>query len=365
MDAQSPVLEPLPVEPPGFGELARSFTAVTDGIPNYTLDVAAGRLIVLMMFGTLSAEICSEALKVAMRKDRLFNDHDACFFGVTFDPDDRNLRSLVNADFGVRYLWDFDRKAFEKYGLIRNGNLVPAIFLIDRDFRILMAENITETDKVMKRLEAELSALKGKEAEATAPVLVLPHVFEPDFCQTLLDYFHAHEPAESGFAAHVQGKTINVINKTLKRRQDVTIEDEALVQAVKGRLEARLFPMIKRAFGWQATRIERYLICRYSCEDHGFFLAHRDDVVPGAEHRRFAVSVNLNTGQYEGGTVRFPEFGRREYAAPKGGAAVFCTNLLHEVLPVTSGDRFTLVPFLFDEEGEKVRLATLSQVGPL
>ena len=61
MDAQSPVLEPLPVEPPGFGELARSFTAVTDGIPNYTLDVAAGRLIVLMMFGTLSAEICSGA----------------------------------------------------------------------------------------------------------------------------------------------------------------------------------------------------------------------------------------------------------------------------------------------------------------
>ena len=51
MDAQSPVLEPLPVEPPGFGELARSFTAVTDGIPNYTLDVAAGRLIGLQTCG--------------------------------------------------------------------------------------------------------------------------------------------------------------------------------------------------------------------------------------------------------------------------------------------------------------------------
>ncbi len=132
---------------------------------------------------------------------------------------------------------------------------------------------------------------------------------------------------------------------------------------MRERLETRLFPMVKRAFGWQATRIERYLICRYAGDDKGFFFAHRDDVTAGTAHRKFAVTLNLNADDYDGGDLRFPEFGHGTYKPPTGGATVFGCNLLHEATPVTRGERFALVPFLFDEDGEALRQANLRLVG--
>jgi len=119
--------------------------------------------------------------------------------------------------------------------------------------------------------------------------------------------------------------------------------------------------MVRRAFGWQAKYVERYLICRYGADDQGFFSRHRDDVTAGTAHRKFAVSLNLND-EYAGGELRFPEFGPRTYRPPVGGATVFGCNLLHEATPVTRGERYVYVPFLYDEEGARIRRANLSRV---
>ena len=37
--------------------------------------------------------------------------------------------------------------------------------------------------------------------------------------------------------------------------------------------------------------------------------------------------------------------------------------LNHQVRPVTRGERFVVVPFLFDDEGERIRQANLGRVG--
>ena len=169
-------------------------------------------------------------------------------------------------------------------------------------------------------LERELAAEPPLEQSPFAPVLTLPRIFEPEFCNSLIDYFQRPaSPSESGFAAEVGGRTFDLINKALKRRQDVTVEDAEMVAAIKHKLETRLLPMVKRAFGWQATEIERYLITRYGEHDQGFFSPHRDDVTAGTAHRKFAVTLNLNTGDYEGGELRFPEFGRPHLSAAGGG----------------------------------------------
>ncbi len=68
-----------------------------------------------------------------------------------------------------------------------------------------------------------------------------------------------------------------------------------------------------------------------------------------ARHRRFAASINLNS-DYEGCDLIFPEFGRRIYRAPVGGAIVFSCGALHEVTPVTRGKRYAFVPFFYAEE---------------
>jgi predicted 2-oxoglutarate/Fe(II)-dependent dioxygenase YbiX/peroxiredoxin len=330
-------------------------------VDNYCFDVAAGRWLVLMFFGSLSLDSSAEALARTLELRDLFNDRDAALFGVSVDPADKTVRGISNSEPGVRFFWDFDFAVSRLYGVADGDYLQPAVFLIDPAFRIVMAEPIENIPAVLARLSRELTA--PARDDVSAPVLILPRILEPELCTTLIDYFRKGSPEQSGFAANVQGRTVLEHNAMLKRRTDVTIEDAALVQAVRARIETRLFPMIKRAFGWQAQHIERYLICRYSGEDQGFFFPHRDDVTAGSAHRKFAVTMNLNAEDYEGGELRFPEFGRRTYKPPTGGAAVFGCNLLHEATPVTSGERFTVVPFLFDEEGEAVRKANLGLVG--
>jgi predicted 2-oxoglutarate/Fe(II)-dependent dioxygenase YbiX/peroxiredoxin len=344
----------------GFGDPAPFFTAETDGVPRYSIQVAAGRWLVLMVFGTLGDDLSRQAHEAVIRRSALFNDTDAAFFGVSVDPRDRFDRGLANAAYGIRYFWDFDQSVCRLLGLTDGEFPTPTVFLIDPGFRIAMAEPIGAAERVLDRLEQELAAHPTLPDGPFAPALTLPRIFEPEFCDRLIRYFEAHEPTPSGFASDVDGRTVNLVDLNLKRRQDVTVEDDDLLAQIDDKLRGRLLPMVKRAFNWQATEIERFLICRYAADDRGFFFAHRDDVTVGTAHRKFAVTINLNAEAYEGGDLRFPEFGRRVYRAPTGGAMAFCCSLLHEVTPVTQGVRYAFVPFLYDEAGARLRKANLA-----
>jgi predicted 2-oxoglutarate/Fe(II)-dependent dioxygenase YbiX len=114
-------------------------------------------------------------------------------------------------------------------------------------------------------------------------------------------------------------------------------------------------PMIHRAFQFTPTRVERHIVACYEAESGGHFRPHRDNTTKGTAHRRFAVTINLNADDYEGGDLCFPEFGPRTYRAPTGGAVVFSCSLLHQATPVTLGRRFAFLPFLYDEAGALIR----------
>jgi peroxiredoxin/predicted 2-oxoglutarate/Fe(II)-dependent dioxygenase YbiX len=346
---------------PQVGQPAPFVTAATDHTDSYSLDVAAGRWIVLMIFGTLAEPASAEGFTEVVARRALFNDADAAFFGVSADPADRLQRGLANSEPGLRFFWDFDCKAARLYGVADSRRLKPTVFLIDPAFRIAMIAPVEETGAVLDRLAAELADAPREAEIQFAPVLTLPRILEPELCVALIDYYRGGEQTASGFAKDVGGRTVQQVDPFFKRRTDVTIEDEALAEALRYRLETRLFPMVRRAFGWQAKYVERYLICRYGADDQGFFSRHRDDVTAGTAHRKFAVSLNLND-EYAGGELRFPEFGPRTYRPPVGGATVFGCNLLHEATPVTRGERYVYVPFLYDEEGARIRRANLSRV---
>ena len=89
---------------------------------------------------------------------------------------------------------------------------------------------------------------------------------------------------------------------------------------------------VAKAFAYEATRFEGFKIARYDAPE-GRFLAHRDNLSPSTRHRRFALTLNLNDG-YEGGRLRFPEYGPMLYRPPAGGALLFSCSLLHEVTPL-------------------------------
>jgi predicted 2-oxoglutarate/Fe(II)-dependent dioxygenase YbiX len=302
-------------------------------------------------------------MQLALGRNALFNGADAAFFGVSVDPADRVQRGLADVEPGVRFFWDFDCAVSRLYGVADAGHLKPTVFLIDPAFRVAMSAPVEATGAVLSRLERELAQAPAPADGPFAPVLTLPRILEPELCSELIGYFKAGEPSPSGFAKDVDGRTLELADPRLKRRTDVTIVRDDLVAGLRMRLETRLFPIVKRAFGWQPKHIERYLICRYGEEDQGFFFAHRDDVTAGTAHRKFAVTLNLNAEDYDGGDLRFPEFGRRTYRPPTGGATVFGCNLLHDATPVTRGERFAVVPFLFDDDGDRLRRANLSRVG--
>lgn len=73
------------------------------------------------------------------------------------------------------------------------------------------------------------------------------------------------------------------------------------------------------------------------------------------EHRRYELTLNLNTGEYEGRFLRLPEFGLQLYAPPPSGAVVFSCSLFHLVAPDTKGRRF-LVEGFFRGEADRAIL---------
>jgi predicted 2-oxoglutarate/Fe(II)-dependent dioxygenase YbiX len=190
----------------------------------------------------------------------------------------------------------------------------------------------------------------------TAPALIVPRVFDFPLCELLAGLYEKVGGADSGFLVDHGGKTATVTSHSTKRRQDMIIALPELRQMIRERIVTRLLPAIERYFSFTATRMDRYIVSCYNSETGGYFRRHRDNMNAGAEHRRFAVSMNLN-GNYEGCDLIFPEFGRRTYRAPVGGAIVFSCGALHEVTPITKGKRYAFLSFLYSEADVKKRLA--------
>jgi predicted 2-oxoglutarate/Fe(II)-dependent dioxygenase YbiX len=195
-----------------------------------------------------------------------------------------------------------------------------------------------------------MSTLQG-----CAPVLIVPQVFEREFCRKLILQYEQHGGSESGFMRDVGGKTVLLLDHTHKRRTDYELTDVPTIQAAQRTMRRRLLPEIAKAFQFEVTRIERNLVACYDSAVNGHFRAHRDNTTKGTAHRRFAVTINLNSEEFEGGQLWFPEFGRRAYKAPTGGAIVFSCSLLHEARPVTKGIRYAFLPFLYDEAAARIR----------
>jgi hypothetical protein len=190
--------------------------------------------------------------------------------------------------------------------------------------------------------------------ELQAPILLLPNVFEPEFCRKLIDLYAANGGEESGFMREVDGKTVAVHDHHHKRRKDYLIEDPAVIKETQTRFHRRVVPQILKAHQFRVTRMERYIVSCYAAEDEAHFRAHRDNTTKGTAHRRFAVSVNLNE-DFDGGEVSFPEYGPRGFKPPAGGAVVFSCSLLHAVSKVTRGRRYAFLPFLYDDAAAKLR----------
>lgn len=338
------------------GDPAPTFSAEGLTNPRYVIDTAAGRYL-LLAFVKAGPAVAAAAATI-QRHRAAFNDLHASAFIVIVGKD-KGRKSREDLIPGLRHLFDPDGSAAALYG----AKETERWFLIDPALHVMATVDGEQADALVDRVAALPPPAAHGGFEATAPVLVTPRIFEPGFCERLVALYRETGGEPSGFMREVDGVTTLMTDPQHKRRSDVLVEDDLLQKQVVARLTRRLIPQIQKAFNFQPTRIERYLVARYDAETGGFFRPHRDNTTKGTAHRRFAVSINLNA-DYDGGDLRFPEYGSRTYRPPPGGACVFSCSILHEATPVTRGERFAFLPFLYDEQAAKVRAENLKYLDP-
>lgn len=349
--------------PPMFGAPVPWFFArALNGNPRFAFSSLGGRAVLLLFAGSLSRPESAAALAVAEAASELFDARHACFFGISTDPEDESAGRIRHRPPGMSWFLDHDGEISRSYGAIASdGGERPYWLLLDAQLRVVATAALAQGEAMIARLRAFLAAETDLPA---APVLVAPRVLPPALCRELIAYYEADGGTDSGFMREKDGMTVLVRDHSFKRRADAQLSDGPLLDTVKAHLVQALVPMVRRAFQFEVTRVERWIVARYDGEQGGFFNPHRDNSTAGTAHRRFACTINLNPGEYDGGDLRFPEFGARSYRAPEGGAVVFSCSLLHEALPVTRGRRYALLPFFYDEAGARIREANQRHLDP-
>ena len=231
----------------------------------------------------------------------------------------------------------------------------PMSIVIRRNYHVAGIFNagcevqVEQTLVLLKRLSWEREPVS---MNVHPPVLLIPEVFSRDECKTLIHIFETtgqtffQEKAANDYLKGADYK-MRIPEHMREDRIDHFFFEKGMVAFLVKRL-TRVTPEIVRAFQYRITKYETLRIACYKGQRGGYSHGHRDNIPPYT-YRRFAMSINLNTEDFEGGELRFPEFGDQRYRPETGTAIVFSSSLLHEAMHVTSGRRFVFLAFLFGE----------------
>ncbi len=340
-----------------LGDPAPWFSGATITGGRVDLHVDAGRWVVLCFLGSLASDVSQQVLAELLSEGAAFKENHLVFFGVLREPPPPEVFQMLEPIVGpcLNFIVDGDGAISRQYGAEGVNRTVVLDPMLSAVADVRFDDPAGHTDMIrnfIRTLPAPGDSVGGP---LVAPILIIPRVFEFDFCDYLIRLFDEVGGEDSGFMLDIDGETRTVINPALKRRQDMVISDPGLREMMRDRIARRVVPAMERFFRFAPTRADRYLVSAYTAETGGHFFRHRDDVNAGARHRRFAMSLGLNK-DYEGGGVVFPEFGPQAYHPPVGGAVIFSTGMLHEVQEVTKGRRFVFVPFLYGEADVAIRV---------
>lgn len=331
------MLRSAPIEP---GERAPDFAAARgrgNGDRARFYGRAGGQTMALVLAGDRPADILTAV--VTELRDAL--PPDVTMDVVTPDP------ASAEATGGFH---DVEGRVHGAYGVAPDG--AGAVAVLDANVRVVAVHPLDHLDAVLAAV-ADTAQVRQHEhddpvVQQHAPVLLVRDALVGQLRRRVVDAWRSGDTAETGVETSTGGGRRELGDAQRKRRRDLTITDPDLLTTLTDHVGRRIMPELARAFAYQATRFEGFKVGCYDESSQGFFAPHRDNLSPATAHRRFALSLNLNE-DYEGGELRFPEYGHQRYRPAPGEALVFSGSLLHEVLPVIRGRRFVLLSFLFNE----------------
>jgi hypothetical protein len=343
------------------GDPAPRFMAASSVQPHHQFDLQAGRYIVLSFVDRARAAEPGvlEAMAQLPRRHALSVRH---WFVLAEAPDAGRVDALT-VDGAPRWFLDPAGTLAELYDVPADAGITS--FLINPRFQLMGTLRLPDVAAQLAQIDAALRAQLPMEdlprMGGTAPVLIIPHVFEPELCQLLIEGYERNGGHTSYFMREVEGRTVPRLDSGFKVRRDWVIEDQRLCAQIGARFTRRVVPEIQRAFNFTVDHLERQLVACYAAEEGGHFAAHRDNTARGTAHRRFACSLNLNA-DYDGGDLIFPEFGMQQYRPAPGACVIFSAALLHQANKVTRGKRYAYLPFLHDNAAQKIFEANASLI---
>ena len=182
-----------------------------------------------------------------------------------------------------------------------------------------------------------------------APVIVMDNLIDQQMCNELIAMFENGDVYEGEvMMTHGQLGGQSVVSSDTKKRLDCRVEDPEMHKILSETLGRRIASELAKAFNFNGFFFDTFRICRYAADRGDRFRAHRDNTVEGTHDRRFALTLNLNGDDYEGGELTFAEYGPEKFKTGNGGGVIFSCSLLHEAHPVTEGVRYALLSFLRD-----------------
>lgn len=331
-----------------------SLPAATGG--SFDLQASGGRWVVLSFVGPLSEpRAMAEAAELAQLSASIGEDH--LVIGCVFTGAAENVENLAAMSSGtLSFLADHDGAISRMFG----AGQMPRTIILDPMLRAIADIAWDNPQGHAGMVRAVVQGLPPVDDSAGvpmfAPALMVPRVLSFGICDFLTQFYETQGAVDSGFQFDVDGKTVTLSDWRLKRRSDVPVGVPEVRELIRDHIVRRLVGPIERYFQFKVTRMDRYIVACYDSAVAAHFHRHRDNINAGAQHRRFALSINLNK-DFDGGDLMFPEFGRKTYRPSEGGALVFSCGALHQVTPVTRGKRYAFLAFMYGEEDVALREA--------
>jgi len=316
-------------------------------------DRARGGALVVLFYPNHGDAAVLETLQEFAAAKALMREAGAQVFTVSGDSVEATAAYAAQSEPGDFVVSDPDRKIAESYGAA-NRLVCYVLDPTQRVYARLEPADGSLIDRALSAVE-EIGPPTSFDAPPHAPILVVPNALSPDECRMLIDYFESHDKDEGGTWRSVDGKMVNTPNYGMKRRMDHVVNEPEMQARLLRMLGRRVIPEIAVAFQCKIAHAEEFKLVRYDAETGGYFRPHRDNTLAATAHRQFAMTLNLNSEEYDGGELTFPEFGGATYKPGSGAAVVFSCSLMHEAHPVTRGSRYVLLSFFFDAEHGRMR----------
>lgn len=268
----------MPIRPIDIGDFAPTVRLLNQkGRKAWAYDInLAGRPVAYLILRNTTAQTALAALEAFKNVYQEFENLGAQVVVISNLQHDGNVRLINEMNLPFFVLSDEMGHYASSYRVSDDRDAV-ACALVDRNCRLLKLLQGQSAPRMaelaLKVCGQETTATSGDQIMMQAPVLLVPRVFEPDFCKQLIKYWRQGDKEEDRITRRKDNDTSDLGNDKMKRRSDVLIPEgnHPVNLQVRQRLSMRVMPELEKAFDHKASRYELARVGCYDSAKEGFF----------------------------------------------------------------------------------------------